>query len=239
MERGLLRRTVRNVVPRRARPLFRLLDNWNILAFELGQAKSLWRCECVDRDGNPIPWYTYPAIEFIEQLDFSNKIVFEYGSGYSSIFWARRCKKIVSIEDNREWYEKISKRLPRNAEYHLLQDKETYIGALDGYPEQFDVIIVDSGQLSYRHSCAVTARRKIKSDGLIIVDNSDWLPKTCQFLRESDLIEVDMAGFGPLNSFTWTTSFFLSRNIKLAPAGNFQPKFGPGALHIYEEQREL
>ena len=24
---------------------------------------------CLDRDGNPIPWYTYPAIEYLSQFD--------------------------------------------------------------------------------------------------------------------------------------------------------------------------
>ena len=26
---------------------------------------------CVDKDNNPIPWYTYPAIEYLSQFDYS------------------------------------------------------------------------------------------------------------------------------------------------------------------------
>ena len=52
---------------------------------------------CVDKDNNPIPWYTYPAIEYLSQFDYSNKEIFEYGCGYSSMFWANRAKKVTSI----------------------------------------------------------------------------------------------------------------------------------------------
>ena len=33
---------------------------------------------CVDKDGNPIPWYTYPAIEYLSQFDYSDKKIFEF-----------------------------------------------------------------------------------------------------------------------------------------------------------------
>lgn len=28
---------------------------------------------CADKDGNPIPWYTYPAIEYLSQFDYGGK----------------------------------------------------------------------------------------------------------------------------------------------------------------------
>ena len=61
---------------------------------------------CIDRDGNPIPWYTFPAIEYLSQFDYGQKQVFEYGCGSSSHFWAARAKYVVSIEDNPKWFEK-------------------------------------------------------------------------------------------------------------------------------------
>ena len=54
---------------------------------------------CLDRDGNPIPWYTYPAIEYLSQFDYSQKKIFEFGTGYSSMYWAKRAQKVISIED--------------------------------------------------------------------------------------------------------------------------------------------
>ena len=64
---------------------------------------------CIDRDGNPIPWYTYPAIEYLSQFDYSQKKIFEFGTGYSSMYWAKRAQKVISIEDKPEWFEKFQK----------------------------------------------------------------------------------------------------------------------------------
>ena len=58
----------------------------------------------IDKEGNPIPWCTYPFIKFIEpklNKDFS---VFEYGSGNSTIWYAQRVKEIISVENDEDWF---------------------------------------------------------------------------------------------------------------------------------------
>ncbi len=93
--------------------------NWKILSIDFAQFSTMKRWECIDAAGDPIPWYTYPASEYLKQLDFSDKRVLEYGSGYSTIFWSRRAKHVVSIEDSPGWYEKIKPLLPGNVTYRL------------------------------------------------------------------------------------------------------------------------
>lgn len=184
--------------------------------------------ECRDRDGKPIAWYTYPAIEYAKQLDFSNREIFEYGSGFSSVFWGNRAKRVVSLEHEREWHEKMSTLLPKNVEYRLETDSSAYPLAILDYSQMFDVIIIDGEQ---RSSCVSPALQKLKSDGLIIVDNSDWFPGICATLRAADLIEVDFQGFGPINPYTWTTSFFFTRSASFSPSEDRQPVNGPGSIH--------
>ncbi|MEH1823016.1 MAG: hypothetical protein V7L31_28725 [Nostoc sp.] len=203
------------------------LKAYQTLSFEYGHFKTAQDWVCLDKYGKPIPWYTYPAIEYIKQLDFSDKVIFEYGSGYSSIFWAERCKTMVSIEDNEEWYNKIKNRLPKNVDYLLINEKKSYINSILDYNHKFDVIIIDG---SDRYECAVIAREKLSETGIIVLDNSDWQEKASNFLRESNLIQVDMAGFGPINSYTWTTSFFFSRYFNFSPASDRQPVHGIGSL---------
>src|SRR3954463_2256551 len=74
---------------------------------DYGHVKSARRGKCVDVIGNPIPWYTYPAIEYLKQLDFSTKNVFEFGAGQSTLFWAGRARRVVSVEDDAAWYQTI------------------------------------------------------------------------------------------------------------------------------------
>ena len=181
--------------------------------------------QCVDRHGKPIPWYTYPAIEYIKQLDLSDRCVFEYGSGNSTIFWSSRCKELTSVEHDEIWYQQIQGQLPGYVKYHLKQKKQDYVNEINNSDEKFDVVIIDG---AYRYDCAAAALTKLKPSGFIILDNSDWMTKASQSLREADMIEVDMSGFGPINNYTWTTSFYFSRQVELKPASDKQPCAGIG-----------
>ena len=73
------------------------LTNFKILAFDYAQYQTIKNWDCVDKFGNKIPWYTYSAIEFLNNLDFSEKSMFEFGSGTSSIYWAKKANEVISI----------------------------------------------------------------------------------------------------------------------------------------------
>ena len=51
----------------------RILKNFVTLAFDYNQLGSMKKKNCLDKNNNPIPWYTYPAIEYLQNLDFAKK----------------------------------------------------------------------------------------------------------------------------------------------------------------------
>lgn len=57
------------------------IENFRILSIKYGQLNSILKGSSIDKKGNKLPWYTYPCIEYLLGVDFSNKKVFEYGSG--------------------------------------------------------------------------------------------------------------------------------------------------------------
>ena len=191
------------------------IRNFKILALEYGQFRTIKNWVCVDRDGNPIPWYTYPAIEFLSHLDLRGFSVFEYGSGFSTLWWSQRVRKIVSIEHDKDWFAKIKSKIQdKKRIQYKLADPDIYPFEIMNYSEPFDIIIIDGIK---RPLCAKCVVEYIKKYGgkMIIFDNSDWHPNTIDFLRENlDWIEVDFHGFGPINNYTWTTSVFLSPNFR-------------------------
>jgi hypothetical protein len=211
----------------------------NILLSEQRYFASVRNGEYLDAQGNYVPWFTFPAIEALKNWDLSGKRVFEYGSGYSTLFWACRAKEIVSVEHDPAWYEKITKLLPMNA--HILlapitQQQDEYQPTLktreqfERYAEAikdfgtFDVICLDGYAKSrVRYKCAQAAISQLAENGLVILDNSDWLPGTALFLRTSGLIEVDLSGLVPGNNICQTTSLFFTRQFDFQPAGNRQP----------------
>src|ERR1043165_4945404 len=58
-----------------------------------------------------IPWFSYAAIDFLEDFIKPHMSVFEYGSGGSTLFFARRAKSVWSIEDNPRWFDLVSRRV--------------------------------------------------------------------------------------------------------------------------------
>ncbi len=209
------------------------LKSWRlfvILNFGYGYLRSVATETPLDNDLNPNPWYTYPAVEYLKQLDFRDKRVFEYGCGHSTLFWAARAQHVVSVEHNREWYETMASRVPTSCQVIFEPESNAYASTIDEFHDGFDVIVVDglvTGRT--RLKCAKAAVRRLRPGGMIILDNSDWLPESSRYLRTSGLIEIDMTGFAPINDYTCTTSFYLHRAFAFEPLGDRQPMHGTGA----------
>jgi methyltransferase family protein len=226
--RPALRRLRRSVLmPRNWLKPWRLL---RILTVEYGYLRSVAAEMPLDGRLAPLPWYTYPAIEYLKQLDFHDKRVFEYGCGQSTLFWGQRAARVVSVEHDAAWYRRVREHLPETCELLLESDPEAYPRAIERFPDGFDVIVIDglvTGRT--RLKCAAIAARRLRPGGMIILDNSDWLPESSRRLREDGLIEVDMTGFAPINDYTCTTSFYFDRRFAFEPLEDRQPNPGIGA----------
>ncbi|MFQ5635406.1 MAG: O-methyltransferase [Gammaproteobacteria bacterium] len=210
----------------------------NILRNTYGFMESVEIGAAVDHRGQPLPLYTYPAIEYLVQLDVGDKRVFEFGSGGSTIFWMKRAGEVVTVENNRDWCDKLSPQLNERVRliYAEGDDFPRTIRDADG---EFDVIIVDGA--GYRYDCAAEAVAKLARGGLIVLDNSDWHPNTAALLKQSGLLQVDMTGFKPSYSHTSTTSLFFHREFDFPAIGDRQPAYGMGAkcLHSVEWDKPL
>ncbi len=189
---------------------------------QYGWIRSKRENKCIDRQGNPIPWITYPAIDFLSQLDYTERSVFEYGSGYSTLFWAFRAKNVVAVENDLEWYKKMKAEVPSNCELlHSSEDPGEYSNQISGYGK-FDVITID-GWSNTRPSCSIMALLHIKESGIIILDNSDQCLNSAYILRSAGLIQADFTGFAPLSSHAQTTTVFFTRGYDFQPKNGHQP----------------
>lgn len=164
-------------------------------------------------DGSPIPWYTYPAIEYFNQLDAKGLRVFEYGSGNSSLYWARKGADVWSVEHDPGWCETMGKRSAQLKDLLLRESCESYASAISEVGGEFDVIVIDG---AWRNECVRAALPFLSPEGVFILDNSDWYTDVSDFLKEVGFFQVDFNGFGPINNYCWTTSilFRLSSPLK-------------------------
>lgn len=189
---------------------------------------------CLDKDNNPIPWYTYPAIEYLSQLDFSDKKIFEFGVGYSSLFWAEHALSVTSVEDNTEWYQKWQNEFSAdNLTLKQRGEGKAYYNAILEDKSKYDVIIIDG---KCRAECAKTAVRVLNAGGFIILDDSDRVNTSIEYqtaietLRQHNLMQIDFFGFCPMNNYTKTTSLFLCRDFNFKSRFKVQPTNGIGNL---------
>ncbi len=120
------------------------------------------------------PWLTFGAIIALEGIVDKNFKVLEFGSGGSTIFWAKNCLSVKSFETNPEWFENVKKRIKRfnNARIILADEKQTLKAIkkeLDGY---YDLVLVDSypGDIK-RILVANAVLPKIKESGWLVIDN--------------------------------------------------------------------
>lgn len=211
----ILSATARRILPSNA---IKQLRNFRSLAVSHGQWATIESRSCVDQDGYQIPWYTYPAIEFLRRLDFSESNVFEYGSGNSSLWWARRSRSLTSVESDPDWHARIKAATSsmHNFTYHLASEKEDYIRSSG--VEEADIVVIDG---KYRFECTRHLIEGIARSGYrcstLIFDNSDWYPRSIADLSQRlGWAQVDFSGFGPINDYTWTTSIFLAPSQRLS-----------------------
>ena len=156
-------------------------------------------------------WITFPAIDCLKELIQPDFQVFEFGGGGSTLFFCRRAKHVVTVEDHAEWFsklqeivqaknyhnwegyfvepEKIVDQRPRSFEKpadfvsgakglsHL--SYERYARAIDPFPEEFfDLILVDGRA---RPSCIMQALPHLKSNGMLVIDNTERAYYTTPF----------------------------------------------------------
>lgn len=175
-----------------------------VLIFLRGQIRRSGQFS-VDASGQPISWITYPAIDYLDNIDFTGCRIFEYGSGASSLWWAKKAKQVTSVEMEKDWFDHVISMVPENVVVVHCPDGSRYPGVINDFEDFYDVIVIDGAE---RYQCALHAVPKLTEHGVIILDNTDWYPNTAKTLREHGFTQIDFHGFAPLNSFPSNTSLF-------------------------------
>ena len=141
--------------------------------FDMGWFESYRQKAAVDRNGQPIPWITYPCLTFLEDRVRNEFVVFEYGSGNSTLWWAQRSNRVISCEHDPDWYAQVLPRIPENTELKhiaLGYGGGAYSSLIKQYSKMFDVVFIDGRD---RVNCVRNSLDALKPDGVLILDNSE------------------------------------------------------------------
>jgi len=150
-----------------------------------------------------LPWIAFSATNFLEKILDKEVLVFEFGSGGSTLFFAKKVKEVFSVEHDKEWFEKVSGVLKKskvdNVEISLLQptkdinritkspaNPDAYISggerykgmSFENYAKSIDKFPNDYFDIILidgraRPSCFKHSVNKIKVGGHLILDNAE------------------------------------------------------------------
>lgn len=180
-----------------------------------GWVRSLVEKRICDLNGEPLPSISYPAIYFLSTRIQPAMKIFEYGSGFSTLWWSRRVASVVSCEHDIEWYNKMRNLMPVNVRYdHIpLEYGGEYSKKISEYTAEFDIIIIDGRD---RVNCVKNCIFALKNDGIIILDNAERkeYSEGQLFLMERGYKKIPFFGLAPgIHGGNETALFYRENNV--------------------------
>ena len=185
-----------------------------------------------------IPWVVFDAKDWLETYLKGNMKVFEWGSGGSTLYFAKKVAKIISVEHDEAFYKEVSnvilKENIKNCEYflikpieilsakYLLYDTETYTSRTFKEYRSFHfrdyVKKIDSFSDNYfdlilidgrsRASCIKHSIKKIKIGGFLVLDNSEREDYKPAMKLLNKFNRTDFFGHGPYIKEPWQTTIW-------------------------------
>jgi len=184
-----------------------------LFAYGTGFARSAFQRKAVCKNGDPLPWYTYPSIDFLKYRNYEDKNVLEFGAGQSTLWWAKRAKHVFALEGDKKWYESIKNGMPDNVELcsvsmasreeNVAQVKEAL--SARKHPK-YDVVVIDG---LYRYEMIEIALSYLAEDGVLICDNAEGYG-FYEGLKDSELLRVDFFGHVPGVILQHSTSVYFT-----------------------------
>lgn len=130
------------------------------------------------------PWLTRQANAFLSTLLKPTDCGLEWGSGRSTIWFAKRIKYLTSVEHNEDWYKRVMEQIKSNnilnvKYFHckIEQDmknpnESSYCQVVNNFGKaSLDFVLLDG---IYRDLCANMVLEKIRPGGIIVLDNANW-----------------------------------------------------------------
>lgn len=162
------------------------------------------------------PWWGRSIIDLVKKRLNKSLCVFEWGTGNSTLFWSQHVRQVVSVEHDKEWFEKMKRMAPSNVrlKYQELEYGGEYCRSVLDENMEFDIILIDGRD---RVRCAFNAVMRLKEDGIIILDNSERerYKAGCDFLKEQGFKQIEISSiiYGLPGTEDFTAIFYKENNF--------------------------
>ena len=155
-----------------------------------------------------IPLLTFDFIDWIEEQDTKEKIIIEFGSGDSTIYFSNKFKKVITYEDEVEWINLIKSKgidnvVVNHLDYNFYKKEPNYF-------TEADFILIDNNprNKNLRLYVAQNLIEKINYQNILILDNSNWNSDCYFYLRTKYKSFKDFIGLNYKSETTVTSVFY-------------------------------
>jgi glycosyltransferase 2 family protein len=173
-----------------------------------------------------VPWWTYRAIDIVDAWLATRQRpirVFEYGSGASTVWLARRADEVHSVEHDARFAEHLRPMLEAypHVTLHVVEpvpsaspvvpsaksgyarlDFSDYVSAIERVPCPFDLVVIDGRA---REACLAPALSRLAPGGLIVYDNTRR-PRYRRAIAAAGVTEQRFRGLTPALPYPDQTS---------------------------------
>ncbi|WP_420576206.1 FkbM family methyltransferase [Ekhidna sp.] len=196
--------------------LYRLFQLYYRLTFDpdsyflhYGFLKSIKTDRPFDKKGNPLPWMNYAILDFFEEKLNKNLSLFEYGLGFSTLYFSERLKSVKSVEHDKTWFSDIQNSLAGkdNVSIQLVELDNGYEKAINTMKDKYDIILIDGRK---RVECAKNAFNQLSTNGVLILDDSqrDRYREVFSFYEEKGFRKLTFTGLKPSGFRRYASTIF-------------------------------
>lgn len=137
--------------------------------YQNGWFKSIEENKSINLKGEEIAWLPYSLLRFLDDRLSRTMNILEFGSGASSLYFSRKVKHVVSVEDDKDWYNILLIKKPDNLSLVLAETKDSYVNVQ--YPHlNFDLVLVDG---EFREDCLFKSIEYLNGSGVILLDDTN------------------------------------------------------------------
>lgn len=113
-----------------------------------------------------LPWFSWPAIRWLDDFLQPHHRVLEFGAGGSTLFFAARAASVVSLEPDPTWRARVAA---------LAGPKVQLLDEPPGSPA--DLIVVDGADWQERPKRFAWAQQHVSPGGAVVLDDSWRYPE--------------------------------------------------------------
>lgn len=180
---------------------------------DIGWFKAFKTQSAIDQNNDPLPWVTYSFIDFISPRLNKTMKIFEYGSGFSTLFYSKRTQSVAAVEHNKVWYQKMLKHNLSNVQIIFFAEDENgyYCASIEQIKKEYDLIIIDAID---RVNCVKKSLHSLAEGGVLILDDSEReeYAEVFSFMASNDFKHIEFWGISPGCFIRKATTVFYRTN---------------------------